>query len=333
MQQQFEEGTTLDRFIFETTRAHPEAQGTFATLLRQVSLAARLVSNRVNRAGLAGMLGETGEVNVQGEYVQKLDEYANNTFKRALEHARCVAAIASEEDAEPYYTPARFHSGRYVFAMDPLDGSSNIDVNATIGTIFAVFRRKTEEGTPADMGDILRPGTDIVAGGYIIYGSGTVLVLSTGEGVHGFTLDPMAGEFFLSHPDIRLAPSAKLYSINEGYAAGWAPELKAWVEGLKVEGRGFKQRYIGSLVADFHRNLLKGGIFLYPPTKSSPQGKLRVLYEAFPLAFLAEAAGGAATDGTRRILDLHPTGLHDRTPLYIGNVELVEEVTRALHRA
>lgn len=331
---QFEEGTTLDRFIFETTRSHPEAQGRFSTLLRQVSLAARLVSNRVNRAGLAGMLGETGEVNVQGEYVQKLDEYANNTFKRALEHAGCVAAVASEEDEAPYYTPERFHSGRYIFAMDPLDGSSNIDVNATIGTIFAIYRRKTPEGGPADMGDILRPGTEMVAAGYIIYGSGTVMVLSTGrdEGVHGFTLDPMAGEFFLSHPDIRLRPDARIYSVNEGYAAGWSPALRAWVEGLKAPGRGFKARYIGSLVADFHRNLLKGGVFLYPPTESSPRGKLRVLYEAFPLAFLAEAAGGTASDGTRRILELTPSGLHDRTPLFIGNTDLVEDVIAAMAR-
>lgn len=334
MQPQFEEGTTLDRFIFETTQAHPEAQGKFSTLLRQVSLAARLVSNRVNRAGLAGMLGETGEVNVQGEYVQKLDEYANNTFKRALEHAGCVGAVASEEDEEPYFTPQRFHSGRYIFAMDPLDGSSNIDVNATIGTIFAVYRRKSPEGGPADMADILRPGTEMVAAGYIIYGSGTVMVLSTGkdDGVHGFTLDPMAGEFFLSHPDIRLGPDARIYSVNEGYAAGWQPSLRAWVERLKEPGRGFKARYIGSLVADFHRNLLKGGVFLYPPTASSPEGKLRVLYEAFPLAFLAEAAGGMASDGSGRILERTPAGLHDRTPLYIGNTELVEDVLAAMAR-
>jgi fructose-1,6-bisphosphatase I len=327
---QFEEGTTLDRFIAESSKAHPEAQGKFSTLLRQVSLAARLVSARVNRAGLAGMLGETGEVNVQGEYVQKLDEYANNTFKRALEHAGCVCAIASEEDEGPSYVPERFHSGRYVFCMDPLDGSSNIDVNATIGTIFAVFRRQGDEGAKATLDDILRPGHEMVAAGYIIYGSGTVMVLSTGEGVNGFTLDPTAGEFFLSHPDIRLSGTATTYSVNEGYAAGWPPGLRAWVDGLKEPGRGFKTRYIGSLVADFHRNLLKGGIFLYPPTASAPGGKLRMLYEAFPLAYLVEAAGGSATDGSRRILDLQPTGLHDRTPLFIGNRELVDEITAVL---
>lgn len=327
---QFTEGTTLDRFIFDTTRSHPDATGKFATLLRQVSLAARLVSARVNRAGLAGMLGATGDVNVQGEFVQKLDEYANETIKRALEHAGCVAAIASEEDEEPYFTPARFHSGRYIFCMDPLDGSSNIDVNATIGTIFAVYRRQSPEGTPATIDEVLRPGTDIVAAGYVIYGSGTVIVLSTGDGVQGFTLDPIVGEFFLSHPDIRLNTPAKTYSINEGYAASWPKELRDYVETFKAPGMGWKSRYIGSLVADFHRNLITGGLFLYPATTKHPAGKLRVMYEAFPLAYIVEAAGGAATDGRRRILDIHPTHLHQRTPLFIGNKEHVEDVTRVM---
>ncbi len=330
---QFEEGITLDRFIFETTKAHKDATGQFATLLRQVALAARLVSARVNRAGLAGMIGATGEVNVQGEFVQKLDEYANEAFKRALEHPGVVAAVASEEDAQPFYPPERFHSGRYVFAMDPLDGSSNIDVNATIGTIFALFRRKSPEGTPASIDDVLQGGRDIVASGYIIYGSGTVLVLSTGRGVHGFTLDPMVGEFFLSHPNIKLAPSARLFSCNEGYAAQWHPDLRAHVESLKAPGADYKARYIGSLVADFHRNLLKGGLFLYPATSMNPQGKLRLLYEAFPLAFLVEAAGGAATDGDKAILDLECRELHQRTPLFIGNRDNVNAVTEVMRGA
>ena len=330
MQPQFEEGTTLDRFIFETTRAQPYATGQFATLLRQVSLAARMVSSRVNRAGLAGMLGGTGTINVQGEFVQKLDIYANNTFKAALEHPGVCCAIASEEDEDPFYIGAPFRSGRYVFCMDPLDGSSNIDVNATIGTIFGVFRRNTPEETPAEAGDILRPGHEMVAAGYIVYGSGTVLVLSTGEGVHGFTLDPSVGEFFLSHPDIRLKPAAKTYSANEGYWSEWTPALQGYIQSLKAPGAGYRARYIGSLVADFHRNLIKGGLFLYPGTISDPVGKLRLLYEAFPLAFLVEAAGGAATDGQRRILDLTPAHLHQRTPLFIGNAENVAAVTRAL---
>ncbi len=329
----FDEGTTLDRFIFETTQAHPEATGQFATLLQQVSLAARMVSSRVNRAGLAGMLGGTGEMNVQGEFVQKLDDYANDVFKKALEHPGVVAAIASEEDEVPFYPPERFRSGRYVFCMDPLDGSSNIDVNATIGTIFAIFRRKTAEGSRGDLSDVLRSGREVVAAGYVIYGSGTVLVISTGQGVHGFTLDPNVGEFFLSHPDIRLGADARTYSVNEGYAAAWDPRLRAWIESLKEPGAGWKSRYIGSLVADFHRNLLKGGIFLYPATAKNPEGKLRLLYEAMPLAFLAEAAGGAATDGRRPILDLKADALHQRTPLIIGNRELVDKVTALLSDA
>jgi fructose-1,6-bisphosphatase I len=330
MRPQFEEGITLDRFIYETTQAHPESTGRFSTLLRQISLASRLVSARVNRAGLAGMLGTTGEVNVQGEFVQKLDEYANNAFKRALEHAGCVAAILSEEDEGPYFTPERFHSGRYIFAMDPLDGSSNIDVNASIGTIFAIFRRKSPEGCKADENDILQSGNDIVAAGYVIYGSGTVMVLSTGQGVHGFTLDPSVGEFFLSHPDIQLERDTRLYSVNEGYTATWAPEIRKWVADRKTPGAAWKQRYIGSLVADFHRNLIKGGVFLYPKSSASPKGKLRLMYEAFPLAYLVEAAGGRATNGRDRILDLTPKGLHDRTPLYIGNPAPVDEITALL---
>lgn len=333
MQRQFEEGTSLHRFIHETTQAHPDATGQFANLLQQVSLAARLVAARVNRAGLAGMYGETGEINVQGEFVQKLDAYANDTFKRALEHAGVVCLIASEEDEGPFFPPERYRSGRYVFCMDPLDGSSNIDVNATIGTIFAIYRRKSPEGSQADMADVLRAGHELGAAGYIIYGAGVILVLATSEGVNGFTLDPSVGEFFLSHPNIRLGPSGRTYSVNEGYAASWPDELRAWVDALKRPGAGWAARYIGSLVADVHRNLLKGGIFLYPATKKNPEGKLRVLFEAFPLAFIVEAAGGAATDGRRRILDIVPTSLHQRTPLIIGNKDDVESATRALQGA
>ena len=330
MQRQFEEGTTLDRFIFETTRDHPDATGQLATLLQQVSLAARLVSARVNRAGLAGMLGSTGEVNVQGEFVQKLDIYANDAFKGALEHPGVCCAICSEEDEQPTWTPERFHSGRYVFCMDPLDGSSNIDVNATIGTIFGLFRRESEEGGPANAKDILRPGTEMMAAGYVVYGSGTVLVLAVDGAVNGFTLDPTVGEFFLSHPEITLQPSAKTYSINEAYAARWDPKLRAHIESLKEPGAGWRARYIGSLVADFHRNLLKGGLFIYPSSTDAPDGKLRMLYEAFPLAFICETAGGAATDGENRILALHPDAFHQRTPLYIGNREDVEAVTEVV---
>ena len=330
MQRQFEEGTTLDRFIFETTSEHADATGQFATLLKQVALAARLVSSRVNRAGLAGMLGATGEMNVQGEFVQKLDVYANEAFKRALEHPGVCAAILSEEDEEPTLTPERFHSGRYIFCMDPLDGSSNIDVNATIGTIFGIFRRISEEGSTATEADILQAGTEMVAAGYVVYGAGTVLVLAVDGQVNGFTLDPMVGEFFLSHPGIRLTETAKTYSVNEAYAYSWDEKLRLYVDDLKKSSSGWRARYIGSLVADFHRNLIKGGVFLYPGTTSNPDGKLRLLYEAFPLAFIAETAGGAASNGTKRILEVEPDAPHARTPLFIGNKLNVEDIEAAL---
>jgi fructose-1,6-bisphosphatase I len=330
MLRQFEEGTTLDRFIFETTKRHADATGQFATLLKQVSLAARLVSSRVNRAGLAGMLGGTGEMNVQGEFVQKLDIYANDTFKSALEHPGVCCAICSEEDEEATLTPDRFHSGRYVFCMDPLDGSSNIDVNATIGTIFGIFSRKSAEGTPATKEDILQAGSEVVAAGYIVYGSGTVLVLAVDDQVNGFTLDPVVGEFFLSHPDIRLKSSALTYSTNEAYTYSWEPKLRDYIDGLKRSVQEWRARYIGSLVADFHRNLIKGGLFLYPATAKAPEGKLRLMYEAFPLAYIVETAGGAASNGHQRILDIEPKSVHARTPLFIGNAENVAELEAAL---
>ena len=329
----FDEGITLDRFLLATSRSHPQATGQFVTLLQQVTLAAKMISARVNRAGLAGMIGETGETNIQGEFVQKLDLYANETLKRALEHAGVCALIVSEEEELPIQIPEPFHPGRYVFTTDPLDGSSNIDVNATIGTIFGVFKRLSPEGQPGTTDDILnRAGHEQVAAGYVIYGSGTLLVLATDDtGVNGFTLDPSVGEFFLSHPNLRLAPNAKLYSVNEAYSEIWDPRLKEYIASLKDPAKGMSQRYIGSLVADFHRNLLKGGLFVYPATSKAPKGKLRVLYEAFPLAFIVELAGGAATNGKDRILDMKATSLHERTPLVIGNTELVDECTAALN--
>ncbi|MDJ0973181.1 MAG: class 1 fructose-bisphosphatase [Planctomycetota bacterium] len=327
---QFEEGITLDRFIFETTRDHPEATGRFATLLQQIALAARLISARVNRAGLAGMLGGTGEVNVQGEFVQKLDEYSNEVLKRALEHPGVCCMLASEEDEEPFIVPDRFATGPYAVCVDPLDGSSNIDVNATIGTIFGVFKRKSSTDVQGQVEDLLQPGTDLIGAGYVIYGSGTVFVLSTGNGVHGFTLDPTVGEFFLSHPNLRLAPRGTIFSVNEAYASQWPEGIRDYVRTLKEPDAGMSARYIGSLVADFHRNLIKGGIFLYPGTAAKPKGKLRLLFEGFPLAFLAEAAGGAATDGRGRLLERVPESIHERTPLIIGNRDDVADATRAL---
>jgi fructose-1,6-bisphosphatase I len=321
---QFEEGTTLDRFLMETLSSYPGATGTFVNLCQSIALAGKMISSRVNRAGLAGMIGGTGEVNIQGEFVQKLDRYADDTFIRALEHRGHTAMVVSEERDEPVLVPSQWHSGRYVVTVDPLDGSSNIDVNATIGTIFGIFRRLSDEGGAAGLEDALRPGTDLIAAGYIVYGSGTVLVLASEAGVHGFTLDPSVGEFFLSHPNIKVT-EGEIYSCNEAYALQWQAGAQSFLHDAKT--RGFKARYIGSLVADFHRNLLKGGIFLYPATADAPEGKLRLLYEAFPLAYIVEQAGGAATDGRKRILDLTPADLHARTPLVIGSKALVEEVT------
>ena len=324
--QQFEEGTTLDRFLLETMTYYPGATGSFVYLMQSIAVAGKMISARVNRAGLAGMIGGTGEVNIQGEFVQVLDRYANATFIRALEHGGHTCMIVSEEEGEPRHTPPSWHSGRYVVAVDPLDGSSNIDVNATIGTVFAVFRRQTPEGTTAQLSDALRCGRDLVSAGYIIYGSGTVMVVATQDtGVHGFTLDPSVGEFFLSHPQIRIKSPGNIYSINEGYASMWQPGVTKWVE--KMKSRQKSARYIGSLVADFHRNLLKGGIVVYPATSKNPGGKLRLLYECFPLAFIAEQAGGAATNGHSPILDIVPQELHQRAPLVIGGTEEVVEAT------
>jgi fructose-1,6-bisphosphatase I len=327
MNQQFEEGTTLDRYLTESIRDYPGATGTFVNLMQSVALAAKLISSRVNRAGLAGMFGGTGEINIQGEFVQKLDQYANLTFMRSLEHRGHTCMIVSEESEGPMHVGPDWHSGRYVVTVDPLDGSSNIDVNATIGTIFGVFRRISPEGTPAEVSDVLRSGRDLIAAGYIVYGAGTVLVLATEAGVHGFTLDPMVGEFFLSHPHIAIPKKNRIYSINEAYAAAFQPGVTQFVERMKAPERKMSARYIGSLVADFHRNLLKGGVFVYPATPDSPQGKLRLLYEGFPLAYIAEKAGGAATDGRTPILDRVAATLHDRTPLVIGGAEIVAEAT------
>jgi fructose-1,6-bisphosphatase I len=323
----FEEGTTLDRFLMDTMADHPGASGQFVNLMQSIALAGKMISARVNRAGLSGMLGGTGEMNVQGEWVQKLDQYANDTFVRALEHGGHTCMVVSEEDEEPHYTPERFHSGRYVVTVDPLDGSSNIDVNATIGTIFGIFRRESPEGTRAQLSDVIRPGRELVAAGYVIYGSGTILILATEHGVNGFSLDPSVGEFFLSHANIRTPEKSTTYSINEAYYPQFHPGTRAWLDRLKDPKRKYGSRYIGTLVADFHRNLLKGGVFSYPATQKNPEGKLRLLYEAFPCAFIVEKAGGAATNGKTRILDLVPRELHDRVPLVIGGKAEVEEAT------
>ncbi len=324
-------GSTLERFIVEDQWRFPDAKGVLTGLLTQIGLAAKIIYSEVNKAGLADILGLTGKINIQGEEVQKLDEFANTTVRNCLDHSGYLCAMASEEMDEVFMIPDRFQAGDYALLYDPLDGSSNIDVNVSIGTIFSVFRKKShsERGEPSDC---IQKGSEQVASGYVIYGSSVMLVYTTGDGVNGFTLDPQIGEFFLSHPNIQTPDRGKIYSINEGNAAHWTEETHRYISYLKEidkeTGRPYSGRYIGSLVADFHRNLMKGGIFLYPGDKRSPEGKLRLLYECNPLAFIVEQAGGAASNGRQRLLDVEPESLHQRTPLLIGSkedVKLAEE--------
>jgi fructose-1,6-bisphosphatase I len=320
-------GSTLERFIVEDQWRFPDAQGVLTGLLTQIGLAAKIIYSEVNKAGLADILGLTGKINIQGEEVQKLDEFANTTVRNCLDHSGYLCALASEEMDEVFMIPERFQAGDYALLYDPLDGSSNIDVNVSIGTIFSIFRKKSqsERGEPSDC---VQRGSEQVASGYVIYGSSVMLVYTTGTGVNGFTLDPQIGEFFLSHPNIRTPDRGKIYSINEGNSAHWTEETHRYISYLKEvdreSGRPYSGRYIGSLVADFHRNLMKGGIFLYPGDKRSSEGKLRLLYECNPLAFIVEQAGGAASDGTQRVLDVEPENLHQRSPLLIGSKEDVK---------
>jgi fructose-1,6-bisphosphatase I len=319
---------TLQQHIRLTEKAHEAATGALSALLTEIEVATKIISREVNKAGIAEtVLGLTGKINVQGEEVVKLDDYANMILKRMLTRSRHVCIMASEEEADPIEIPERFVKGKYVVTIDPLDGSSNIDVNASIGTIFSI-RRKVTEGPTGRIEDILRKGTEQVAAGYVIYGSSTILVYTTGSGVFGFTLDPSVGEFLLSHSNIEMPEKGAIYSVNEGYASRWDKEIRNYISYLKEEdhatGRPYKGRYIGSLVADFHRTLWKGGIFLYPADTKNPSGKLRLLYEACPLALVAEHAGGMATDGNQRILDIEPERLHQRVPLIIGSKKDVE---------
>jgi fructose-1,6-bisphosphatase I len=328
-------GITLERHLRNEELKHPRARGIFTRLVSQICLAAKIINAEVNKAGLVEILGLTGAKNVQGEEVQKLDEYANEVIRRALDHTGYVSALASEEMDEPYLIPGKLvDEGHYVVVYDPLDGSSNIDVNVSIGSIFSILHRRSPGGGPTALEDFLQPGTAQICAGYVIYGSSTMLVYTTGNGVNGFTLDPSVGEFFLSHPDIKIPARGKIYSINEGNSGYWHDEVARYVAHLKTEdkasGRPYSGRYIGSLVADFHRNLLKGGVFLYPGDKKSKSGKLRLLYECNPMAFIVEQAGGAASDGGRRIMEIRPEKLHQRTPLVIGSRDDVEEAVRFL---
>jgi fructose-1,6-bisphosphatase I len=316
-------GWTLDRHILERQRRVQGATGDFTGLFQSIALAARVIASKVQKAGLADVLGATGATNVQGETVQKLDVLANRILIRCVEAGGHVCVMASEENDEIIPIPAGYPHGKYVLMFDPLDGSSNIDVNISIGTIFSIHRRRTASG-PGTVEDCLQRGTEQVAAGYVIYGSSTMLVYTTGDGVHGFTLDPLVGEFFLSHENLQIPASSPTYSINEGNRSRWTPGVARWVDTLKSNdapgGKPYGLRYVGTLVADFHRTLLRGGVFAYPGDKKAPEGKLRLLYEAAPMAFIAEAAGGAATNGAgTRILDIEPGQLHQRVPLFIGS--------------
>jgi fructose-1,6-bisphosphatase I len=329
-------GWTLERFLSERQRQFSGATGDFTLLFQQLALAGKIISSRVNQAGLAGLLGHTGKTNVQGETVQKMDEFANGTLIRCLEAGGQVCLMASEEVEDPIPIPTRFPRGRYVLMFDPLDGSTNIDVNISIGTIFSVHRRLSEGNDPG-LRDCLQLGTKQVAAGYIIYGSSCMFVFTSGNGVHGFTLDPSVGEFFLSHPDIRMPERGKTYSVNEGNEAVWDPRVRDWVKWLKTpdkaSGRPYSGRYIGTLVADMHRTLMKGGVFAYPADSKNKNGKLRLLYEASPMAMIAAQAGGLASTGEQPILDVVPTELHQRVPLYIGSKLDVQDAIERVRSA
>lgn len=322
------EVTTLSEYILNKQMTIPQSRGGFSHLLHHVSTAARMVNREVNKAGLVDILGEAGNTNVQGEDQKKLDVFANDHFIDAIRGCGEVCAIASEENESfIFFDDEKGRNGKYVFLMDPLDGSSNIDVNVSIGTIFSIYRRVTPVGEKATMEDFLQPGTAQLAAGYILYGSSTMLVYTTGNGVNGFTLDPSIGEFCLSHRHIQTPEEGRIYSINEGnykkFPKGVKKYIKYCQERDDATQRPYTSRYIGSLVADFHRNLLKGGIFIYPETETAPLGKLRLLYECNPIAFLAEQAGGRASNGEKRIMEIQPTSLHQRVPFYTGSKNMV----------
>lgn len=326
---------TLDEFTIREMRAFPKATGELAGLLRDIGLAAKRVNVEVNKAGLVDILGDTGDINVQGEEVKKLDEYANNQFTGVLRHGISCAGIASEElDDMVVFDNEISRNSKYICMFDPLDGSTNIDVNVSIGTIFSVYRRVTEIGSALTREDFLQPGIRQVAAGYIIYGSSTILVYATKRGVNGFTLDQSIGEFCLSHPDIRCPETGRMYSVNHGNFFLYSEEVKKYIDLCqkknKSNGGPYTQRYIGSMVSDVHRNLIRGGIFMYPGTTNKPKGKLRLLYECNPLAYILEKAGGKATDGIQRILEKQPSELHERTPLFIGSAAMMAELEDCL---
>jgi fructose-1,6-bisphosphatase I len=315
-------GITLDRFIKRNQDSYSFASGELSQLLRDIALASKIINREINRAGLADITGQMGSQNIQGEKQQKLDVIANIRFIRALRNGGETCAIISEEEDEMILTDN--NQSKYIVAIDPLDGSSNIDANVSIGTIFSIYRRKTPVGTTPTVKDLLQPGSSQIAAGYVIYGSSTMLVYTTGQGVNGFTYDNSLGEYFLSHPKIQIPEGGVIYSCNEGNLNDFSDNIQGYLQLCKE--RKYTGRYIGSLVADFHRNLLKGGIYMYPSSKQSQNGKLRMMYECNPLAFVVEQAGGKATNGSSRILDIVPESIHQRSPLFIGSAEMVEEI-------
>lgn len=321
---------TLGEFIIENQSSFKYTSGELSRLINSIRLAAKVVNYEVNKAGLVDILGTSGDTNTQGENQQKLDVYANEKFIQMLTNRNIVCGIASEEE-EDYIAINSYdknHQNKYVVLIDPLDGSSNIDVNVSVGTIFSIYRRITPIGTPVTIDDFLQKGKEQVAAGYIIYGTSTMLVYTTGDGVNGFTLNPAIGTFYLSHPNMTFPKSGKIYSVNEGHYVHFPQGIKDYIKFCQQEenDRPYTSRYIGSLVSDFHRNMIKGGIYLYPQSKAHPNGKLRLLYECNPMAFLAEQASGKASDGSQRIMDIEPTELHQRSPFVCGSSLMVDDV-------
>lgn len=327
---------TLDEFTIQETRKFPQATGELSSLLRDIALAGKIINKQVRKAGLSDILGAQGTSNIQGEEQMKLDVLADETLIHVLKNSTDCAGIASEEnDNHVCYEDTVSTNSKYVVLFDPLDGSSNIDVNASIGTIFSIYRRVSEVGTPCTLDDFLQPGSKLMAAGYIIYGSSTMMVYATKLSVNGFTLEPSIGEFCLSHPNIKCPENGKIYSLNQGNTSKYSAGLKAYLdfcmENNKAEGRPYSHRYIGSMVGDLHRTLIKGGIFMYPADSSSPNGKLRLQYECNPMAFIVEAAGGIASTGTQNVLDVQPSELHQRVPIYIGSKNMVAKALSMAH--
>jgi fructose-1,6-bisphosphatase I len=327
---------TIERHIIEQQERSDGATGDFSALLRDLALAFKIINREVGQAGLVDALGATGTENVQGEMVQKLDEFANTVIFRAMDHGGHLCGMASEENEDILQIPDHYKRGKYVLLFDPLDGSSNIDVNVSIGTIFSIMRRVTDGDSNGTLEDFLQPGYKQIAAGYTIYGPSTMLVYTAGRGVYGFTYDPSVGEFLLSHDDIRIPAHGRIYSVNEGNYHKWDRRIKNYIDWAKSDvpeedKTAYSLRYIGSMVADVHRTLLYGGVFLYPADVKSHKGKLRLLYEANPMSFVVEQAGGRASDGTHRVLEIEPERLHQRTPLIVGSPKNVDEVERFLH--